>query len=54
MINRLVQWTLSKLFPYRGHETLESNTVYVDNWEKAKLFESETFYGGTDGTERRW
>ena len=53
MINRLIQWILSKVFPYNGFETLEPNEVYVDNWEKAKLFESEEFYGGQDGT-RRW
>lgn len=52
-MNRLIQWILSKVFPYNGFETLESTEVYVDNWEKAKLFESESFYGGQDGT-RRW
>jgi hypothetical protein len=53
MTKRLIQWILSKVFPYNGFETLSSNEVYVDNWEKTKMFESEQFYGGQDGTGGR-
>lgn len=53
MISKLVQWVLSKVFPYKGCMTVGEPIRSVSNWEKAKLFESEKFYGGQDGT-RRW
>jgi len=50
--NRLVQWILSKLFPYNGMLTVES--LSTDSaWDNQKRRESEEFYGGQDGT-RRW
>jgi len=49
--NRLVQWILSKLFPYNGMLVTES-FITDSSWDKQKRRETEEFYGGQDGTGR--
>jgi len=49
---RLIQWVLSKLFPYKSGcykvSALKADSV----WDKQKHRESEDFYGGQDGTDK--
>lgn len=52
MRSRLVQWILSKVFPYKGVTEVEEPVISVSDWDKCKLTESEEFYGGCDGTWR--
>lgn len=49
--NRLVQWILSKLFPYDRMERIKAFDTDSD-WSKQKCHETEEFYGGPDGTGR--
>jgi len=55
-MKRLIQWILSKLFPYKVVE-MECEEVKIDdNWARKKRDESEYFYGGThdSGLKKRW
>lgn len=49
--NRLVQWILSKLFPYNDMLTTPAFDT-PSSWDKQKRRENEEFYGGQDGTGR--
>jgi hypothetical protein len=51
-MKRLVQWVLSKLFPYDGTIQLEECPESLRDWEYAKRRECEAFYLGTDRTGR--
>jgi hypothetical protein len=52
MISKLVQWVLSKVFPYKGCMTAGEPIGSVGNWEKCKLDENKDSYGGDAGTWR--
>lgn len=49
MMKRLVQWVLSKLFPYNKPTTVVKEYVTDDTWHKLKLRENEEFWGRQDG-----
>ena len=49
MRSRLVQWILSKLFPYTKPSTVVYEYVSDETWYKRKLRENEEFYGRQDG-----
>jgi len=48
MMNRLIQWILSKVFPYGGSD---EPVMSARDWDKYK-FNEEEFHGGRDGTGR--
>lgn len=52
MTKRLVQWVLSKVFPYKGCTMVEEPVNSISNWEKCKLNENKDSYGGDTGTWR--
>jgi len=49
MKSRLVQWVLSKLFPYTKPTTVVKEYGSHETWRKRKLRENEEFYGRQDG-----
>lgn len=51
MKGRLVQWILSKLFPYNKPITINEYTS-DSTWHKRKLQENEEFYGRQNGAGR--
>ena len=51
MTKRLVQWVLSKLFPYNKPITIKAYTS-DDTWYKQKLRENEEFCGRQNGIWR--
>jgi hypothetical protein len=50
---RFIHWLLSLLFPIRKDTVLNAN-VFDSIWDKAKIKESDEFYGGQDGTTWRY
>lgn len=50
-LNRLIQWILSKVFPYNGMLSTQS-FASESSWDNQKRRENEEFYGGQDGTGR--
>ena len=54
MINRLVQWILSELFPYNS-ATMAKETIVLTHdygWDKLKFHENEEFCGRKDNLGR--
>ena len=57
MTKSIIGWILSKLFPIRDAGVLNENATYYGkrlNWDAIKAKEYEIFYGGQDGTTRRY
>lgn len=48
MMKKLVQWVLSKLFPYNKPITI-NEYISEDTWHKQKLRENEEFWGRQNG-----
>jgi len=49
MINKLVQWILSKLYPYTKPATAVYEYTCDEAWDRRKRCENEEFYGRQDG-----
>lgn len=49
---KLIQWLLSKLFPYNTEERGPIRFNTASSWDEQKRRESEEFYCGNDGTGR--
>jgi len=49
MISKLVQWILSKLFPYNDVTMAKEPIILVHEWDKQKLRENEEFCGKQNG-----
>jgi len=47
-MKKIVNWVLSKLFPYNGQFDFKGEINYDGEWVKSKVKEREEFYGGND------